>query len=126
MQDSYVLKKLDIYNISRDLSRLAWENYLNLELDQKIMVGQQFIRATDSVGANIAEGYGRYHYLDKIKFYYNSRASLLEAAHWLDVINERGLIEDEKYKIFNEKILLLHKKLNSFIKFNIERKCSAK
>lgn len=126
MQDSYILKKLDIYNISRDLSRLAWENYLNLELDQKIMVGQQFIRATDSVGANIAEGYGRYHYLDKIKFYYNSRASLLEAAHWLDVINERGLIGDEKYKIFNEKILLLHKKLNSFIKFNIERKYSAK
>ncbi|GIV44793.1 MAG: hypothetical protein KatS3mg035_1916 [Bacteroidia bacterium] len=31
-------------------------------------MGDQFVRATDSIGANIAEGYGRFHYLEKLKF----------------------------------------------------------
>jgi four helix bundle protein len=47
-------------------------------------IGDQFLRAVDYIGANIAEGYGRYHYLDKVKFYYNSRAFHFEAfTHWI-------------------------------------------
>ena len=53
-------------------------------------MGDQFIEAVDSVGANIAEGYGRFHYLDRIKFYYNSRASLIECnEHWIELLKER-------------------------------------
>ncbi len=31
-------------------------------------MGDQFIKSIDSVGANIADGYGRFHYLDRINF----------------------------------------------------------
>ena len=79
-------------------------------------MGGQFIEAIDSVGANIAEGYGRYHYLDKIKFYYNSRASLLEACqHWLELLRERNKIKEDdfkKIKDIQEELLI---KLNNFI-----------
>lgn len=54
------------------------------------MFGQQFVSSVDSIGANIAEGDGRYHYLEKIKFYYNARASLVESCHWNDLLKERG------------------------------------
>ena len=38
----------------------------------------QMRRALLSVGANIAEGFGRFHYKEKIKFYYISRGSSCE------------------------------------------------
>jgi len=31
-------------------------------------MGNQFLTAADSVGANIDEGYGRFHHLDRVKF----------------------------------------------------------
>ena len=34
-----------------------------------------------SIGSNLAEGYGRFHYLDRNKFNYNARGSLIEALH---------------------------------------------
>ena len=79
-------------------------------------MGDQFITSTDSAGANIAEGYGRFHYLDRIKFYYNSRASYFESkSHWLSLLYERGKVDLEtynSYKEIGEKFLL---KLNNFI-----------
>jgi four helix bundle protein len=79
-------------------------------------MGDQFIESADSVGANIAEGYGRYHYLDKIKFYYNSRASLAEACdHWLEVLSERSKISKEKFENIKKVKQSLAVKLNKFI-----------
>lgn len=67
------------------------------------------------MGANIAEGFGRYHYKDSLKFYYNSRGSLLEFKHWLTLLYERKLIPEEKHHETFEKIETLGKKLNNFI-----------
>ena len=98
MDNTYIkLKDLEIYQLARELSRLAWEIYVSLNFhDQKIM-GEQFIRSIDSIGANIAEGYRRYHHLDKIKFYYIARGSLAESSqHWLELLHERGKISKER------------------------------
>ena len=124
MKNEFILENLDVYRISRELSILAWEIYKNLELDQKIIVGQQYVKSVDSIGANIAEGYGRYHYLDKIRFYYNARASLFEAIHWADILYERELVKEEKYNIFISKAESLQGKINGWIKFNLEKKKS--
>ena len=75
------LDKLEVYILSRQLSKISWNIYEKQDWKLRKIIGDQFICATDSVGANIAEGYGRYHYLDKIKFYYNARASLKESRH---------------------------------------------
>lgn len=71
------VENLKIYQLSRRLSGQAWIVYNKLDWSAKKLMGSQFMEAVDSVGANIVEGYGRYHYLDKIKFYYNARASQL-------------------------------------------------
>ena len=79
MENKYLkLEDLDVYKISIDLSRISWVIFENLNSEQKFIFGRQFITAIDSINANIAEGYGRYHYLDEAKFYYNARASLFE------------------------------------------------
>ncbi len=117
MKKGYILlKDLEVYKLARELFQISWRVYESLNWQDKKIMGSQFIETPDSVGANIAEGYGRYHYLDKIKFYYNSRASLLKACqHWLELLKERNKIEEDgfkKIKDIQEKLLI---KLNNFI-----------
>ncbi len=110
------LENLEVYQLARLLSKTAWEVYQSLNWQDKKIMGDQFIESVDSVGANIAEGYGRFHYLDKIKFYYNSRASLLESCiHWLELLNERGKIAQNQFNGMKETFDKLSMKLNNFI-----------
>ncbi len=82
------LEDLEAYQLARELSRMGWDIYEKLTWQQRKIIGDQYIESTDSVGANIAEGYGRYHYLDRIKFLYNARGSLVEALHWGQLLIE--------------------------------------
>jgi hypothetical protein len=59
------------------------------------MGSDQFVDSVDSIVANIAEGFGRFHYRDNMRFYYYSRGSLLEAKHWIKLLYQRGLITKE-------------------------------
>jgi four helix bundle protein len=111
------LKELKVYQLARQLSTKAWQIYSKMGFEDKKHIGDQFIRSVDSVGANIAEGYHRFHYLDKCRFYYNSRASLAEAMeHWAELLLERGKISQE---CFNEFAIIykdIQVRLNNFIK----------
>ena len=65
----------EVYMIFRRILSLAWVIYTRMSFEDRKLMGVQLLRAVDSVGASIADGYGRYHYLDKLRFYYNLRAS---------------------------------------------------
>jgi len=110
------LQDLVVYQLARELSDLGWKVYETLNWRDKNIMGDQFISSIDSVGANIAEGYRRYHRLDKIKFYYNSRGSLSEAVgHWLDLLQKRGKAEQnlaEEIRMVSDELSL---KLENFI-----------
>ena len=110
------LGKLEIYKLSLLLSNIVWKIYVKLPNDLKYNIGNQVIRSIDSVGANIAEGYGRFHYKDSIKFYYNARGSLWESKHWIYLLYKRDLIDNEQYKEIMNCLEILGKKLNNFIK----------
>ncbi|MBU4331738.1 four helix bundle protein [Patescibacteria group bacterium] len=113
---SYIsLDNLKVYQLSRGYSREAWSVYEILNWQMKKVIGDQFIKSADSVGANIAEGYGRFHYLDKVRFYYNARGSLLESRHWLELLKERKLITQEKYNSMLEIYKNLTPGLNGLI-----------
>lgn len=109
------LDNLYVYRQSIELCDLSWEIFESLTWQDKKIMGDQFIRAVDSNAANIAEGYGRYHYLDKIKFYYNARASLLEAKHWAFLLCRRRKISQEKFNQILNKANHIHYTLNKFI-----------
>ena len=122
-QTYLTLENLQVYQLSRQLSREAWIVYQRLDWQMKKVMGDQFIKAIDSIGANIAEGYGRYHYLDKIKFYYNARASHYEAiAHWLDLLYERCLVDHNNYVVMIKISSELAPKLNGYINATYQAK----
>jgi len=115
-QNFIELKNLEVYQLSRKLSTTAWEIFCRMDFMDKKHIGDQFLRSVDSIGANIAEGYGRFHYLDKVRFYYNSRASHYEAfTHWLDLMLEREKISNAEFETISETALKLQVKLNNFI-----------
>lgn len=110
------IEDLEVYQLARELSRFAWHIFEKLEWHERKIIGDQFLESTDSVGANIAEGYSRYHFLDKIKFYYNARGSLAECnVHWLDLLRERGKISKEEFESFKSVARKTEIKLNNFI-----------
>lgn len=117
------LKELQVYQLARELSREAWKIYERMDWQDKSIMGNQFIRAVDSIGANIAEGYKRYHYLDQLRFYYTSRASLSEACtHWAELLREREKItikEVEELKIIEKQLSI---KLANFIRATYKAK----
>lgn len=115
-QNFIKLKNLEVYKISRELSSIAWKIFCRMDFLDKKHIGDQFLRSVDSIGANIAEGYGRFYYLDKVRFYYNSRASHYEAfIHWLELLFERERITKDEFESINEKAQKLQVKLNNFI-----------
>lgn len=109
------LRELEVYQLAREISGDAWGFYKGLDWQTKKIIGDQFVAAADSIGANIAEGFGRFHYLDRNRFNYQARGSLLETLHWLDLLAERKLIPDASYKTTQRKLRKLMVKLNNYI-----------
>jgi len=109
------LEELEVYQIALKISDLAWDIYQTLPKEFRFTTNQQFLDSADSIGANIAEGYGRFHYKDSLKFYYNARGSLFEADYWLGRLNKRKFVEKKLYTDLQSLIDTEKLKLNNFI-----------
>jgi len=58
----------------------------------------QIRRSSKSVMANIAEGYGRYHYLDSLRFYYIARGSLEETISHIITARDLAYVDDARFR----------------------------
>jgi four helix bundle protein len=56
---------LEIYQLAEKLSDLIWNIVLKWNSFERNTIGVQFVNASDSVGANISEGYGRGSFADR-------------------------------------------------------------
>jgi four helix bundle protein len=111
-----LLEEMTVYKLHVGLADEIWEIILKWDWFAKDTVGKQLVRAFDSVGANIAEGFGRFHYGDKIKFYYYSRGSAFESQFWIKRARERKLMTDEESVKFLISLQQIVKELNTLIK----------
>ena len=69
---------LDCYRLALQVVREAYDLAKRLPDHEKYDLARQLRKAASSVTLNIAEGYGRYHYLDSLRFFYIARGSLSE------------------------------------------------
>ena len=108
--------ELDIYKLAEELSDMVWYNFDEWPVKAQKTIGYQIIRSSDSIAANIAEGYGRHSSADRKKFYYYSRGSFEETKSWLRKAIRRKLITSaEKKARYKNIINELGPKLNAFI-----------
>ena len=85
-------ENLRVYRLSEDLADLVWGICEKWNIFARDTVGKQLVRAVDGIGANIAEGSGRYHYKENRRFVRIARGSLYETAHWLRRAYRRKLL----------------------------------
>ena len=115
------LDKIYAYKRAFVLSNYIWNIILSWDYFAKDTVGKQFARSIDSISANIAEGYGRYHKKDKIKFYRYAMGSLRESLDWCEKSFIRGLISKEQYQFIHKEFCELPKEINYLVKFTNEK-----
>ncbi len=108
---------LDCFKLALDVIVNAHEFARTLPTDEKYDLASQIRRASKSITANIAEGYGHYHYLDSLKFYSNARGSLNETlSHF---INARVLryIEQKYFEQVYDLIRQTERALNGYMNY---------
>lgn len=115
------LNDIDAYKRSLNLSNYVWDIIISWEWFAKQTVGIQFVRAIDSVSANLAEGFGRYKKLDKIHFYRISFGSMKESLDWNEKAKIRKLLAREQYEHILRELKTLPLEINQLIKFTREK-----
>ncbi|GGM72670.1 hypothetical protein GCM10010967_00220 [Dyadobacter beijingensis] len=110
------LEELQVYQLAMRIGDEIWRIVDDRSYFVKDAFGKQLIRSADSIAANIAEGFGRYHYKENLNFCYYSRGSLKETVTWLTKALNRNLISKEKFTELNQLCELLSVKLNNYIK----------
>ena len=74
------------------ISKLA-ENFPS---EEKYSLTAQIKRSSRSITANIAEGYGRYHFQETMQFFRHSRGSLCETLdHLINALDEKYISSNE-------------------------------
>src|SRR5687767_12151300 len=87
---------LEAYQAARGFRKEMYAVTRKLPDFEKYELASQIRRAAVSLTNNIAEGHGRYHYLDQIKFILQARGSLEE------LMDDLNICLDEKYLAQNE------------------------
>lgn len=109
------LEELQVYQLAMDIGEKAWALVITWDYFAKDTVGKQFVRAADSVAANLSEGFGRFFYKENRQFCYYSRGSLHETLTWLTKAHNRALIGDEDFDSIKKDIAAVSLKLNNYI-----------
>lgn len=115
------LNDISAYKIAFVLSNYVWNIVVKWGRFARDTVGGQFVRAVDSVSANIAEGFGRYFKKDKIKFYRYAQGSIKEAFDWNEKSKVRKLLKPEEYEHILEELQKLPKEIGSLISYTNQR-----
>jgi len=89
----FTLQNLKAYQVALAISDLCFEIFGKIPRTYH-STGNQFLNAADSVGANIAEGYGRGSFKDRKNFFIIARGSLYETSYWLNRLQTRNLVDE--------------------------------
>ncbi|SRR6266498_2237986 len=91
---------LDVYKAAREFRKAMYAVPHRLPDFEKYDLASQIRRASVSLTNNMAEGHGRYHYPDQIRFFLHSRGSLEELMDHVNVcLDENYIPSDEGAKL---------------------------
>ncbi len=110
------LEDLRVLRAAEDIADGLWEQVGEWEVFPRDVVGEQLTRAADSIGANIAEAFGRFEYGEKLKFLYYARGSLFETKYWLNRVAQRQLMMVEQAQNYATQLTNLARQINAFAK----------
>jgi four helix bundle protein len=105
---------LQVLKSAEAIADSIWKRVVQWDEFAKDVVGKQITRSADSIGANIAESFGRYNFGEKLQFLYYARGSLFETRYWLNRVQERGLMKPNEAQEYVDGLGTLARQLNAF------------
>lgn len=109
---------LECWKACRELRMFVAQTlFKTLPKEERYRLRDQILRAARSTTANIAEGYGRFHYLDNAKFCSNARGSCWETIdHMITAADEKLISNDllDQGRLIASKAVAL---LNGYISY---------
>jgi len=93
---------LEVYKAAREFRKAMYAVNRCLPDFEKYDLGRQIRRAAVSLTNNMAEGHGRFHYPDQIRFFLHSRGSLEELVDDLNVCLDENYVSDEQVEKLKE------------------------
>lgn len=116
-QKTSTFEDLAVWQGCRELRKKVSALVRNFPKQDQFRLVDQMIRSSRSATANIAEGYGRYHYQENIQFCRQARGSLYELLDHFTVALDEEYLSREEFEEFEAEIFESVKVLNGYIKY---------
>ena len=113
---------LEVHKAAREFRNAMYGVSRRLPEFEKFELASQIRRAAVSLTNNIAEGHGRFHYLDQIKFMLQARGSLQELIDDLNVSVDQGYLPATEIELLKQQGWNVSKILNGYLRWLRDRK----
>ncbi|TWR28808.1 four helix bundle protein [Mucilaginibacter pallidiroseus] len=109
--------ELEAWKQSRKIRNIVSDLVKKFPVDEKFRLADQIIRSSRSIGNNLAEGHGRFHYQDNIRFCIVARGSLTETLDHLIIALDEKIITEEILQSFHPEYESCLKLINGYIQY---------
>lgn len=107
---------LDTWKKGHELVLVIYNLTKQFPPDERYSLTDQMRRCVISITSNIAEGFSRKSYKEKVQFYSISLGSVTELQNQLMVARDVGYISSKEFSPIAELIIEVHKLINGLIK----------
>jgi four helix bundle protein len=107
---------LEVWRMGRNLRTRLYALAREIPTTEAYNLAPQIRRAAVSITANIAEGYGRYHYKENVQCCRISRGSAYELIDHLMTCKDQKYLGDGDFTLLREGLLSFIRMLNAYIK----------
>jgi four helix bundle protein len=108
---------LEVYQVAREFRKAMYGMAKRLPEEEKFGLVSQVRRAALSLTNNVAEGHGRFHFLDQIKFMLQARGSLEELMDDLNACEDESYLPIPEINKLKQEAWRVHKLINGYIRF---------
>ncbi len=108
---------LEVWKKARALRNNITDLVKSFPVDEKYRLNDQIIRSSRSIGNNIAEGHGRFHYAEAAKFLINARGSAAETINHLIIALDNEFINEQQFDKFKKDCEECMKMINGYINY---------
>jgi four helix bundle protein len=113
---------LEVYQVAREFRKKMYSVTRRLPEFEKFELAGQIRRAAVSLTNNMAEGHGRYHFADQVRFFLGSRGSLQELVDDLNVCDDEKYVESDKIAELKSDAWRVLGLINGYLRYLRDRK----
>ncbi|MEK6651265.1 MAG: four helix bundle protein [Bacteroidota bacterium] len=111
------LETLEVYQAARRFRKKMYRLARTLPPIERYNLASQIMRASTSLTNNIAEGHGRFHYQESMRFFRIARGSLEELIDDLNICLDESYIEPSEHGSLHEEATTVERLINGYLRF---------